>query len=162
MAVRMRQGKSKTSRSACQANHQCTTSPTNSCPDSGQSLGVQEQLLNQIEEGAKLCRKVEAQLRAHPAPGLETIVQLYRVLVLKVSGELQAQPETLALINALMRPVLDWERLEEKRKDRELEQQKYRDQQAAREAAQLKQQHGRDGALHDQTLNKIERELNLF
>jgi hypothetical protein len=105
---------------------------------------------------------VEAQLRAHPAPGLETIVQLYRVLVLKLSGDLQAQPETLALINALMKPVLDWERLEEKRKDRELEQQKYRDQQAARVAAQLKQQHGRDGALQDATLNKIERELNLF
>ena len=158
----MRQGKTKTSRPGQQDKHQCTTSASNLCADSGESSAAQEQLLDQIEEGAKLCRKVEAQLRAHPAPGLETIVQLFRVLVLKISGELQAQPQTLALINALMKPVLDWERLEEKRKDRELEQQKYRDQQAAREAAQLKRQHGRDGALQDETLNKIERELNLF
>jgi hypothetical protein len=158
----MRQAKTKTSRPGQQDNPKCPTSASNSCRDLAESSAVQEQLLNQIEAGAKLCRKVEAQLRAHPAPGLETIVQLYRVLVLKLSGDLQAQPETLALINALMKPVLDWERLEEKRKDRELEQQKYRDQQAAREAAQLKQQHGCDGALQDATLNKIERELNLF
>jgi hypothetical protein len=161
----MRKGKTKSFRPGQQANHQCTTSPlTGTCSnqDVEDASEIQEQLLDQIEEGAKLCRKVEAQLRAHPAPGLETIVELYRVLVLKLSGELQAQPQTLTLINALMKPVLDWERLEEKRKDRELEQQKYRDQQAAREAAQLAQKHGRDGALQDATLNKIERELNLF
>jgi hypothetical protein len=165
MAARRRQGKATISRSGQQANHQCTTSPlTGTCSnqDVEDASEIQEQLLDQIEEGAKLCRKVEAQLRAHPAPGLETIVELYRVLVLKLSGELQAQPQTLTLINALIKPVLDWERLEEKRKDRELEQQKYRDQQAAREAAQLAQKHGRDGALQDATLNKIERELNLF
>jgi len=158
----MQKAKTKASRSGQQDKHQCSTSASTLCSGWGESSAAQEQLLEQIGEGAKLCRKVEAQLRAHPAPGLETIVQLYRVLVLKLSGDLQAQPETLALINALMRPVLDWERLEDKRKDRELEQQKYRDQQAAREAAELKQQQGRDGALQDATLNKIERELNLF
>jgi hypothetical protein len=144
--------------STCESPRQ--PKPPESNPE--ETSGIQEQLLKQIEDGAVLCRKVEAQLRTHPAPGLETIVQLYRVLVLKLSGELQASPGVLALINALIRPVMDWERLEEKRKDRELEQQKYRDQQAARKATLRKEKQGRDGALQPETLEKIERELHLF
>ena len=150
----MRRNKSSTCKSPRQPN------PAEPGPeDAGE---IQEQLLKQIEDGAGLCREVEAQLRAHAAPGLETIIQLYRVLVLKLSGELRANPKVLAMINTLIKPVMDWERLEEKRKDRELEQQKYRDQQAAREAALRKENQGRDGALQPETLEKIERELHLF
>jgi hypothetical protein len=161
----MRGNKSKAHRSRRQTNHSCIASVTSIAalePDLETARGCQEQLLNQIEQGAKHCQEIEAQLRTHPAPGLETIIKLYRVLVLKLSAELQARPEKLALINSLIKPVLDWERLEEKRKDRELEQQKYRDQLAAKEAERTKNQAGQDGALQPKTLERIEHELNLF
>src|SRR5438874_151202 len=88
---------------------------------------VQEHLLEQIAQGASLCRELEEQLRKHPAPELETIIKIYRVLVLKLSAEVQAVPELRQLISALLRPVMDWARLEEKRKDRELVEKKERE-----------------------------------
>ena len=82
----------------------------------------------------------------------------YQRILLKLSGEVQDNPQLLALLNSLNRSVMDWERLEEKRKHRELDQQRYREQQAARQ----KEQPGCDGALHPETVEKIERELKLF
>jgi len=127
-------------------------------PEPLDAAEIQERLLDQIADGAKLLKAIEPQLRAHPAPAIDTIIQLYRVLVLKISGEVQDHPQLLALLNSLNRSVMDWERLEEKRKDRELEQQRYREQQAARQ----KEQPSRAGALHPETVEKIERELQLF
>jgi hypothetical protein len=123
---------------------------------------LQESLLDRIERGAKLCQELEAQLRQHPAPELETIIKLHRVLVLRLSADAQAVPALLQWVTALMKPVMDWARLEEKRRERELAEQKYREQAAARLAAKEKGQNSRAQALKPETLEKIERELNLF
>ena len=122
-------------------------------------LELQERLLEQIAEGGKLCRETENQLRQHPCPELETIIKLYRVLVLRLSAEAQAMPDRFQMMGALMRPVMEWARLEEKRKLRQLAEQKYRDETAAQKA---KEQRGADSGLMPETLKKIERELNLF
>ena len=121
---------------------------------------AQKVLLDRMAQGAKLCKEVETRLRGGPSPELETILRLHRVLVLKLSAEAQGAPELLRLANLLMKPLMDWARLEESRKQRELAEQKYRDERAAREAAQEKEQPSR--ALQPDTLEKIEHELRLF
>jgi hypothetical protein len=133
--------------------------PEEDCsPEDAQQL--QERLLAQIATGAVECQEIENQLRQHAAPELETIIKLHRVLVLKLSAESQAVPEVLHLVGTLMKPVMDWARLEEKRKDRDLAQRKYRDQLAAQKAATEDREPS--GALRPETLQKIEHELKLF
>jgi len=119
---------------------------------------LQELLLERILAGGKLCHEVESQLRQFPSPELETIIKLHRVLVLGLSAEAQTRPGRFNLVAALMKPVMEWARLEEKRKLRELAEQKYRDQSAAKKS----EQNGPGASLTPGTLDKIERELNLF
>ncbi len=119
-----------------------------------------ETLLERIARGGKLCREVEQQLKQHPCPELETIIKVHRVLVLGLSGEAQADPERFKLVSALMKPVLEWARLEERRKQRELAEQKYRDEVAARQAE--KTAPAAPKVLTPQTLEQIEHELHLF
>ena len=136
-----------------------TRQPKAIATSKGSPRKLQEQLLAQIAEGAGLCVEVERQLSRNPTPQLETLIKLYRVLVLKICVEAEGAPSLLKLANELMRPVLEWARLEEKRKERELGEQKYRDQveKAAREKCD-----GAAGALTPETLAKIERELKLL
>jgi hypothetical protein len=126
-------------------------------PDDPEEL--QERLLEQIAEGGKLCQEIESRLRQHHSPELETIIKLHRVLVLSLSAEAQAMPERFHLVSSLMRPVMEWARLEEKRKVRELAEQKYRDEAAAQKA---KEERGPGSSLTPETLEKIEHALNLF
>lgn len=127
--------------------------PDFSAEDAGQ---IQESILARIAQGATLCREIEAQLRQHPAPELETIIKLYRVLLLKLSAEVEAVPDLRHLLSTLIKPVMDWARLEEKRKDRE------RVEQQARQAKRNAETGHADNALTSETLTRIERELKLF
>ena len=115
-----------------------------------------------MAHGAELCDQVQTLLRNKPGPELETIIQLHRVLVLKLSAEAQGAPELLKLVNILMKPLLDWARLEESRKERELAEKKYRDQLEAQQAGKQEEQRDPDQPLRPATLEKIERELHLF
>ena len=132
-------------------------SSTDEAPETPREL--QERVLEQIAESGELCRELERQLRQHPCPELETIIKLYRVLALKLSAEAKTKPDRLQMVSALMRPVMEWARLEEKRKLRELAEQKYRDESAAQKA---KEQGGSGSSLTPKTLEKIEHELRLF
>lgn len=122
--------------------------------------GTQQAILDQISSGAALCLEIERQLAGNPAPGLETLIKLYRVIILKLSVEANVAPGLLKLVNDLMKPVIDWERLEEKRKDREFAEQKHRDHVA--QAAAEKAGPASEKALTPETLKKIEHELKLF
>ena len=121
---------------------------------------LQEQLLAQIVEGAGLCVEVERVLGQNPSPQVTTLIKLYRVLVLKICVEAEGAPTLLKLANDLMRPVMEWARLEEKRKERELAEQKYRDQ--LKKATREKTHDETAEALTPETLAKIERELSLL
>jgi hypothetical protein len=123
---------------------------------------LQERLLAQIADGARLCVEVERRLSQNATPQLETLVKLYRVLVLKLCADAEGAPTLLKLANDLMRPVMEWARIEEKRKERELAEQKYRDQVELQKADREKGRDGATGALTAETLAKIERELNLL
>ena len=125
---------------------------------------IQEKLLNQISRGAALCAEVERRLAGNPAPELETLIRLFRVIILKLSVEANFAPDLLKLVNDLIKPVLDWARLEEKRKEREFAEHKHQEQTAAQQAAREKSKNDATGenALSPETLEKIERELKLF
>jgi hypothetical protein len=125
---------------------------------------VQEELLAQITHGGRLCLEIEKQFGENPAPELETLIKLYRVLILKFSLEAQVAPELFRLVTDLMKPVMEWARLQEKRRERELAEQKYRDQAEAQKASQAKEQQARSGeaALTSETIEKIQRELKLM
>lgn len=121
---------------------------------------LQEQLLERIAQGGKLCREVEQQLKQHLSPELESLIKLYRMFVLRFCSEAQDAPEAFALASSLMRPVMEWARLEEKRKQRELAEQKHRDELAARQEAKAASVAPK--VLTPETLERIERELHLF
>ena len=125
---------------------------------------IKQKLLNQINRGAALCAEVERRLAGNAAPELETLIKLFRVIILKLSVEANVAPDLLKLVNDLIKPVLDWARLEEKRKEREFSEQKYQEQAASQQAARGKEQKAGNGenALTPETLEKIERELKLF
>ena len=142
-----------------QASPSTSAHSTNLSPEEGQWL--QECLLQRIAESAQLCREIENQLRQYPAPELETIIQLYRMLILKFGAQLQATPELLEFVTTLMKPVMDWAHIEEKREDRDFARQKHQEQLLAQQAAEnAKSETGK--ALSNDTLKKIERELTLF
>jgi len=125
---------------------------------------TRDQLLDQIAEGARHCEQVEKEFRKNPPPELETLIKLHRLTILQLSAQTSADRETITLISALMRPVMDWARLEEKRKDRELAEQKYRDEAEAQksEAEREQREANKEGGLSPETLEKIERELRLM
>jgi len=125
---------------------------------------TREQLLDQIAEGARHCQQVEKEFGKNPPPELETLIKLHRLTILQLSAQKNADRETISQISALMRPVMDWARLEEKRKDRELAEQKYRDEVEAQksEAERKDRETNKEGGLSPETLEKIERELKLM
>ncbi len=121
---------------------------------------LQNALVTQIADAAHQCQQVEAEFSRHPAPPLETLVKLHHVIILKLSAQANVVPTFLSLITDLMKPVMQWARLEEKKKLREFAQKKYRDQLHAQGAASADA--AGKNALTDDTLEKIERELHLF
>lgn len=125
-----------------------------------QAKRLQERLLRQIALGARQCKELERRFGKNPPPELETLIKLHRVLILKFSQEAQAAPRLFSLVKDLMKPVMDWARLQEQRQQRELAEKKYRDQVEARTATAARG--SKDGALRPETLEKIERELNLL
>lgn len=118
---------------------------------------LQEQLLAQIAYAASHCAEIERAFGQNPPPQTETLIKLYRVLILKLSGEGQVNPDQLKLAMSLLKPVLDWERFEDARKERQLAEQKERETQAAARSRDA----GED-ALRPETLEQIERELSLL
>lgn len=119
-----------------------------------------EMLLERLGEGAKYCRQVEEQLLKHAGPELDTIMRLHRLIILKLSTRAEAQPELWDVLKDLMKPVMDWARLQESRKEREFAEQKYRDQVEAEQREENKRPE--DSALSPKTLENIEFELKLL
>ena len=119
----------------------------------------EEQLLERLEEAADRCAELERHFDTHPPPEIEFLIKLHRAKVLKLSLQ-PTSPVMVKLITDLMKPILDWARLEEKRKDRELAERKYHDQSDARKTAEAEA--AGENALSPETLARIERELNLL
>jgi hypothetical protein len=121
---------------------------------------LQQRLLEEIAQAGECCKEIEQQFSKNPAPAIETLIKLHRLLALKLSTGAQETPALVRLVATLMKPLLDWSRLEEQRKQRELDRQKEHEEAKARETATSG---GSDAhALQPDTLKKIERELKLL
>lgn len=92
-----------------------------------QSRRLQEQLLGVVARAASHCRELERDLAAHPAPELETLIALHRVLVFKLSAQASATPALLRLVTDSLKRALEWARLHEKPDAAKLPGQKPRD-----------------------------------
>ncbi|MEI8289814.1 MAG: hypothetical protein WCH99_10100 [Verrucomicrobiota bacterium] len=69
---------------------------------------LQSSLLQQIASGAQQCREVEAQFGSNPAPELDTLIKLHRVLILNLTTQGNADPELLKLADQLTRTALEF------------------------------------------------------
>lgn len=65
-----------------------------------------ERLLGQIVTGANQVREVEQQFAKNPAPELETLIKLHRVLILQLATDGNANPESVKLSDQLTNTVL--------------------------------------------------------
>jgi len=83
---------------------------------------LQERLLGQIASVSRQCREVEKQFGRNPAPELETLIKLYRVLILQLSTQGNTDPEFLKLADQLMRTAMEYVSAQTKasHKEREL------------------------------------------
>lgn len=85
----------------------------------------QAALLTQITNGARQCAEVEKQFGKNPAPELETLIKLQRVILLNLSTQANADPSLLALIGNSFKAVLTAEKLKLQREEVSLAKQKF-------------------------------------
>ena len=83
----------------------CTVSPSTVSRylEGLRSAELQSALLSQIAAGASQVKAVEAEFAKNPAPELDTIMRLQRVLVMKLSTQGFADPELLKLADQRQR-----------------------------------------------------------
>jgi len=89
------------------------------------SAQLQRTLLGQIASGARAVKEVEEQFAKNPAPGLETLIKLYRVLILKLSTQGNADPSLIDLATGMTKQAMDFEKLGLKRAELELTREKF-------------------------------------
>jgi hypothetical protein len=90
------------------------------------SAKQQRQLISQIVTGARAAREVETEFGQNPAPELDVIIKLLRVLILQFSTEANDNRDVVKQLSALMKPVMVWAQLQEHARDREFEETKYK------------------------------------
>jgi hypothetical protein len=119
---------------------------------SRQSVLLEDRLLGQIASGARQCREVEAQFAENPAPEFETLIRLHRVLILKLSTQGNAEPEMLELVNQMMKPVVQFARLQQVQAQIKLDERRVK---LLEEKAKLADQ--AKGVMEDKALSEEER-----
>ena len=117
---------------------------------------LQKMMLRLITEGARQTDELERQLASHPPPELETLLKLHRVLILQLTLKAVDGSGRLRVAQELMRPLLQWAQIEEKRRARE---ERAR---AADPSRKLTLEEERRQALENETLNLCEQQLRLF
>ena len=86
---------------------------------------AQAKVLASIASGAAINRAVtDAQAKDAP-PEMLTIIGLLKTTILQQSVSAADNPESLALLPALMRPVIEWMRLQQARETSDLEREKF-------------------------------------
>jgi len=73
-----------------------------------QSQKQQAALLGQITSGARQCQEIEKQFAKNPAPQLETIIKLHRVMIMRLATQSADNPELFEIMNALTKTVMEF------------------------------------------------------
>jgi phosphoribosylanthranilate isomerase len=127
---------------------------------------LQARLLTRITSGARQCAQVEKKFGQNPAPEIETLIKLHRVLILQLSTQATADPSMIRQADQMMRTVMEYV---SGRTKADLERQKLS--LAERRVKLLEQKAAAfdkvkaaaaGGGVTAQTLEKIERELKLL
>jgi hypothetical protein len=113
-------------------------------------------MLDQIRSSSQSAQELKRQLAECPAPELGTLLSLHQVLLLRELLKARTQPDLRTALD-LFRPLLEWARLEEKRREIALAEQKLREAKEARTAPPPKRE-----PMDRETLALIEQELHLF
>lgn len=65
-------------------------------------------ILSQITNGARQSAEVEQQFRKNPAPQLDTIIKLHRVMIMQLATQSVDNPELIEVTNSLTKTVMDF------------------------------------------------------
>jgi hypothetical protein len=68
----------------------------------------QAAILAQITSGSRQAAEVEKQFAKNPAPALDTIIKLHRVLIMQLSLQTGENPELIEVTNQLTKTVMDF------------------------------------------------------
>jgi hypothetical protein len=69
-------------------------------------LELQSKVLTSISSAAEQCREVEQAFAKNPAPAVETLIKLHRVLTFQLTRQAAADPELLTLADKFTKTVL--------------------------------------------------------
>jgi len=120
----------------------------------------EKEVLTHISDSTRQWRKYEAAFDKNSSPPIEHLLKLLRVVLLELNSKVKPDAATLRLIPGLMRPLIQWNRLEEQRKRRRLTERARRQELATRKAVEPAS--GTPKGLKPETLRLIEAELNLL
>lgn len=84
-------------------------------------------VLSFIASGASMNQKIEEAYQQNPEPAVETLVKLCKTLVMQLSVQGATDPEKLKAANFLFGNVLDFLKIQEKAKDREFNEIKFKE-----------------------------------
>jgi hypothetical protein len=65
-------------------------------------------ILSQITNGARQSAEVEKQFGKNPAPQLDTIIKLHRVMIMQLATQAVDNPELITITNNLTKTVMDF------------------------------------------------------
>ena len=76
--------------------------------ESARGSAAQERMLNLVASGSAHCQELDRAFSANPAPELETLIRLFKVLILKLTTEGAADPKQLRMADQLSRTALEF------------------------------------------------------
>lgn len=82
-------------------------------------------VLGSIASGAQTVQRVESEFAKNAPPELATLIRLLQVLIMELSTQAFADPALLELVASLMKPVLEFAKLDVKRGSLNLDRQKF-------------------------------------
>jgi hypothetical protein len=126
----------------------------------------QAALLAQIASGARQTAEVEKQFAKNPAPALETITKLYRVLIMQLTTKSVDHPELIEVANHMTKTVMDFvsgqTKAEIEKSKINLAERRVKLLEAKAAAFDKVKEAVSSGGITPETLTKIERELKLL
>jgi hypothetical protein len=79
----------------------------------------QAKMIEQIRTGSAATKKVAQEFAENPAPEIALVIKMIQVLVMKFSAQANVDPAQIEYLVALLKPVMDWVKIQEHGKDRD-------------------------------------------
>jgi DNA-binding phage protein len=72
------------------------------------SAREQEELLQMVATGSQQCQEIDAAFAKNPAPQLETVIRVFKVLIMQLATKGKTSPELLSMSNNLARTAIEF------------------------------------------------------